>query len=71
MIADCLTKRMKPHALLPAMRGVVDLTPTPESTLTKLRKSKLRRAKNASVDAEDGNGLVHGSLGTDATQNDN
>ena len=55
MIADCLTKKMKADALWPAMHGRLDLTPTPESVLTKMRKQKLRQ-KTADAD-EEGNDL--------------
>ena len=43
MVADCLTKKMKADALWPAMHGRIDLTPTAESQLTKMRKQALRR----------------------------
>ena len=46
---------MKPDALWPAMHGKIDLTPTPESVLAKLRKQKLRR-KLPDGDDDDGEG---------------
>ena len=45
-------KKMKADALWPAMHGKIDLTPTPESVLAKLRKQKLRRK----TEDEDGEG---------------
>ena len=51
MIADCLAKKLKADALWPAMHGRLDLTPTPESVLTKMRKQKLRR-KTAEENSE-------------------
>mgnify|MGYP007101779210 CR=1 FL=1 len=53
MVADCLTEKMKADALWPAMRGHIDLVPTPESVLTKLRKQKLRRKTQDEDDAEE------------------
>ena len=52
MIADRLTKKMKADALWPAMHGKIDLTPTPDSVLAKLRKQKLRRKTEAEDDGE-------------------
>ena len=46
MIVDCLTKRMDPKVLVRLMRtGTVNLQPTVESELAKLRKQKNRKAK--------------------------
>ena len=46
MVVDCLTKRMKPDVMLKMMKvGRLDLKPTPESQLLKLRKQKLRKKK--------------------------
>ena len=53
LIADCLTKKMKATNLWPAMHGKLDLAPTPESSLIKMRKQKLRR-KTAQPDPQDG-----------------
>ena len=53
MIADCLTKKMKPDALWPAMHRKLDLVPTPESVLTKLRKQKLRRKTDDDEEGEE------------------
>ena len=51
MVVDCLTKRMKPDVLLKLMKvGRLNLKPTPESQLLKLRKQKLRKAKGQIVD---------------------
>ena len=50
MVVDCLTKRMKPDVMLKLMRvGRLDLRPTAESQLLKMRKSKLRKAKSKIV----------------------
>ena len=50
MVVDCLTKRMKPDVMLKLMKnGRLDLKPTPESQLLKLRKQKLRKAKAQTV----------------------
>ena len=46
MVVDCLTKKMKPDVMLKLMsNGRLNLKPTPESQLLKLRKQKLRKAK--------------------------
>ena len=46
MIVDCLTKRMKPELMIKLMASSkLNLVPTPESQLLKLRKQKLRAAK--------------------------
>jgi len=46
MVVDCLTKKMKPDVMLKLMsKGRLNLKPTPESQLLKLRKQKLRKAK--------------------------
>ena len=46
MVVDCLTKKMKPDVMLKLMgMGRLNLKPTPESRLLKLRKQKLRKAK--------------------------
>ena len=48
MVVDCLTKKMKPDVMLKIMNdGILNLRPTPESTLLKLRKQKLRKAKKS------------------------
>ena len=44
-------EKMKADALWPAMHGRLDLTPTPDSVLTKMRKQKLRR-KTADADED-------------------
>ena len=50
MVVDCLTKRMKPDVMLKLMKdGRLNLRPTPESQLLKLRKQKLRKAKSQIV----------------------
>ena len=44
MIADPLTKNMKPHRLLEFLdTGLLDLEPTPESVISKMMKQKQRR----------------------------
>ena len=43
MCVDCLTKKMKAGCLWDVMHGHVDINATPESIITKMRKSKLRR----------------------------
>ena len=46
MTVDCMTKKMKPDILLTFMKtGRLSLRPTPEHQLRKLRKQKLRAAK--------------------------
>ena len=46
MVVDCLTKKMKPDVLMRlAGSGILDLNPTVESQLLKLRKQKLRKEK--------------------------
>ena len=46
MVVDCLTKRMGPDILLKLMEtGRLDLKPTTESQLLKLRKQKQRASK--------------------------
>ena len=46
MVVDCLTKRMRPDVLLKLMSfGKLDLKPTDESVLSKLRKQRQRAAK--------------------------
>ena len=41
MVVDCLTKRMKPDVMLKLMKdGRLNLRPTPESQLLKLRKTE-------------------------------
>ena len=46
MIVDCLTKRMKTEVLTKLMKtGILDLEPTVESQMLKLRKQKARRDK--------------------------
>ena len=48
MIVDCLTKRMNPEVMLRlTATGALDLKPTVESQMLKLRKSKLRKDKKA------------------------
>ena len=50
MVVDCLTKRMKPDVMLKLMKtGRLNLRPTPESQLLKLRKQKLRKLKGQIV----------------------
>ena len=49
MVFDCLTKRMKPDVMLMLMKtGRLNLRPTPESQLLKLRKQKLRASRKKS-----------------------
>ena len=49
MIVDCLTKRMDATVLLNLMKhGKLDLNPTTESTMLKLRKAKQRAKKKHS-----------------------
>ena len=45
MPVDCMTKRMKGDVLVRTFAGKLDLRPTPESVLVKLRKSKFRKQK--------------------------
>jgi len=52
MACDPLTKRMKPEVLWEVFEGRLDLTPTPESLLIKLRKQKFRREKQTVREAE-------------------
>ena len=50
MVVDCLTKRMDPSVLLKLMAtGRLDLKPTVESQMMKLRKQKQRASKKAAV----------------------
>ena len=49
MVVDCLTKRMRPDVMLKLMKtGRLNLRPTPESQLLKLRKQKLRASRKKS-----------------------
>ena len=45
MIADCLTKAMKPGRLIDALQGHLDLRATPEGELVKLRRQKAKLAE--------------------------
>ena len=55
MIVDCLTKRMKPELMIKLMASSkLNLVPTPESQLLKLRKQKLRAAKAKAQTYEEG-----------------
>ena len=45
MAVDCMTKRMKGDVLIRTFAGKLDLRPTPESLLTKMRKQKFRQDK--------------------------
>jgi hypothetical protein len=45
MIADCLTKAMKPGRLIDALRGHLDLRATPEGELVKMRRQKAKLAE--------------------------
>ena len=48
MLVDALTKRMRSEQVIATMQGgVLDLTPTPESQLLKLRKQKQRAKKRS------------------------
>ena len=48
MVVDCLTKKMKPDVLMRlTSKGILDLNPTVESQLLKLRKQRLRKEKKA------------------------
>ena len=60
MIVDCLTKRMDPTVLIRLMRtGTLNLQPTVESELAKLRKQKNRKAKKlADQDAAESVGYL-------------
>ena len=50
MVVDCLAKRMKPDVTLKLMKdGRLNLRPTLESTLLKMRKQRLRKAKSQIV----------------------
>ena len=50
MVVDCLTKRMDPSVLLKLMAmGRLDLNPTVESQMSKLRKQKQRASKKATA----------------------
>ena len=50
MVVDCLTKRMEPSVLLKLMAtGRLDLKPTVESQMMKLRKQKQRASKKATA----------------------
>ena len=53
MVADCLTKRMGPDILLKLMRaGRLDLKPTVQSQLLKLKKQKQRASKKSTAKAK-------------------
>ena len=45
MPVDCMTKKMKGDVLVRTFAGKLDLRPTPESVLVKLRKQKFRKQK--------------------------
>ena len=45
MIADCLTKAMKPDRLIDALGGHLDLRATPEGELVKMRRQKVKLAE--------------------------
>ena len=48
MVVDCLTKKMKPDVVLKlADTGKLNLKPTVESEMLKLRKQKLRAKQRA------------------------
>ena len=50
MVVDCLTKRNKLDVMLELMKnGRLNLRPTPESVLLKMRKQKLRKAKSQTM----------------------
>ena len=61
MPVDCMTKRMKGDVLVRTFAGELDLRPTPESVLVKLKKSKHRKEKAEREHAAKGpvNGLVY------------
>ena len=46
-----LTKRMKPDVFGEVFAGRLDLTPTPDSLLIKLRKQKFRREEQVAKEA--------------------
>ena len=52
MCVDSLTKKMKADSLYPVMDGYLDLTPSAESMLIKLRKQKQRQSKTAEKAAQ-------------------
>ena len=53
MVVDCMTKKMKADVLIRTFAGCLDVRPTPESLLTKMRKQKLRQKKSdAAEEAE-------------------
>ena len=52
MCLDSLTKKMKADSLYPVMDGHIDLTPSAESILIKLRKQKQRQSKSAEKTAQ-------------------
>ena len=54
MPVDCMTKRMKGDVLARTFAAKLDLRPTPESVLVKLRKSKFRKEKAEREYAEKG-----------------
>ena len=45
MAVYCMTKRMKGDVLIRTFAGKLDLRPTPDSVLTKMRKQKFRQDK--------------------------
>ena len=54
MVVDCMTKKMKADVLIRTFQGTLDVRPTPESLLTKMRKQKFRQNKsNAANTADD------------------
>ena len=54
MVVDCMTKKMKADVLIRTFQGTLDVRPTPESLLTKMRKQKFRQSKsNAANTADD------------------
>ena len=53
MIVDCLTKKMKPDLMIKLIKdGVLDLNPTVESQMIKLKKQKLRASRKTESDVK-------------------
>ena len=52
MVVDCMTKKMKGDVLVRTFEGTLDLRPTPESLLVKMRKQKLRQQKSETAEEE-------------------
>ena len=53
MVVDCMTKEMKADVLIRTFEGSLDVRPTPESLLTKMRKQKLRQQKSEAAEEDE------------------